>query len=228
MSDVPANERGWGPGYPHCQTGKMVTIHPTGRALTVRAEAATVFDYLVRRYDAEVEDINAQADDWGFACRPIRGTANTPSNHSWGLAVDLNAAKHPQGSPHTFTNTQLLNGHLIVAETHFFRWGQDYADADRIDGMHWEFMGTPTDCAGLTKRIKNLKPWPAYDGHPISIGTSGPRAALVNSRLGFPITSTTFTARSAYYLRGFQASRHLPVSGRVDALTWKRLEWRLP
>lgn len=221
-----AAQRGWGSGWPNCQSGKMVTIHPCGRALSVRSEAATVMDYLVRRYDAEVEDINAQADDWGFACRAIRGS-NPPvaSNHSWGLAVDLNATKHPMGSAHTFTSAQLLAGHLMVTEMRFVRWGQDYSS--RIDGMHWEFMGTPTDCAALTRRIKALAPWPAFDGKVLKRGSTGLRVGMVQRRLGIA-RSGVFDSRTESAVRAFQTGRHLPVTGVVDIGTWKRLAWRLP
>lgn len=224
MTETTAAQRGWGSGWPNCQSSKMVTIHPCGRALPIRREAATVFDYLVRRFDAEIEDINAHADDWGYSCRPIRGT-NRPSNHSWGLAVDLNSLRHPQGSAHTFTSTQLLNGHLMLGELHFFRWGQDYSGT--VDGMHWEFMGTPTDMAALTRRVKRLLAWPVWDGHVLKAGMSNDRTKLVNNRLGFGPTSVTLTSSSISRLRGFQSSRHLPVTGVVDAATWKRLAWRL-
>lgn len=226
MTETTAAQRGWGPGWPNCQGARMTRITPCGRALTVRAEAAVLFDYLVRRFDAEVEDINAQADDWGFACRPIRGSDPArPSNHSWGLAVDINAARHPLGATGTFTAGQLVAIHLMTAELRFVRCGVDYDG--RKDPMHWEWMGTPADMAVITKRIKALDPFPAFDGRALRRGSRGSRVGMAQKRLGLG-RSFVFDTRTEANVRAFQTQRHLPVTGVIDKATWNRLAWRLP
>jgi hypothetical protein len=203
----------------------MTTIRPCGRALTVRAEGAVVFDYLVRRFDAEVEDINAVPDDAAFACRPIRGTdPPVASNHSWGLALDLNWREHPLGATGTFTSAQLAAIHLMTAELRFLRCGVDYQH--RPDPMHWEFMGTPADMAALTKRIKALDPYPAFDGKVLRRGSRGSRVGIAQKRLGLG-RSFFFDARLEQNVRAFQVQRHLPVTGVIDKVTWNRLAWRL-
>lgn len=225
MSDTTAAQRGWGSGWPHCQASKMTTIRPCGVALSVRKEAAVALDYLVRRFDAEVENVNAGRDDWGFACRPIRGSnPPRPSNHSWGLAVDLNSVQHQLGATGTFTETQVLFGHLMCVEMKWVRWGLDYRD--RKDPMHWELLGTPTDIAGLTRRIKGLVAWAPFDGHVLKVGSHGPRVAMVQSRLGQPLTGQ-FNAKTASLVRWFQTTRHLDDDGKVGPDTWKHLEWKL-
>jgi hypothetical protein len=227
MTDTTAQERGWGKGWPDCQGSKMTTIHPAGRAITCRTEAAVVFSYYVSRYDAEVEDINSVPDDGAFACRPIRGSEPpVASNHSWGLALDLNWQKHPLGESGTFTAPQLLALRLMLHEVLFMRWGGDYEH--RKDEQHHEFMGTPSDMLALTRRVKHLMPWQPWDGHVLKQGMSNDRTRLVNNRLGFGGTSVTLTSASISRLRGFQSSRHLPVTGVVDERTWRRLQWRLP
>jgi D-alanyl-D-alanine carboxypeptidase-like protein len=87
---------------------------------------------------------------WGFACRAIKrsdGTfTTTPSNHSWGLAVDINATDNVfGGSSHTIERpmAELWN-------EYGFRWGGDYTTTK--DWMHFEFMGTPADAKEMTEK----------------------------------------------------------------------------
>lgn len=225
MTDTTAAQRGWGPGWPNCQTSKMTTIHPAGRAITCRGEAATVFDYLVRRFDAEVEDINAVPDDGAFSCRPIRGSQPpVASNHSWGLALDLNWQQHPLGRTGTFNATQVLRIHQLCRELRFVRWGGDYEH--RKDEMHFEWLGTPADMVTMTRRVKALDPWPAYDGRVLLAGSSGPRVTLVQRRLGVPATGV-FDARTKSAVGSFQTDRHEDVDYKVGPHTWGRLHWKL-
>ena len=65
---------------------------------------------------------------WGYARRPIKNPdgslSNTPSNHSWGLAIDINAPVNCFGcSSHTIPATM---GALWTS--YGFRWGGDYYD----------------------------------------------------------------------------------------------------
>jgi len=78
-----------------------------------------------------------QAETGAFACRAIRGSS-TPSNHSWGLAIDINWNHNGFGtdSPHD------IPGQVVaVWKNYGFRWGGDYSG--RKDWMHFEYMGTP-------------------------------------------------------------------------------------
>lgn len=223
MSETTAAQRGWGPGWPHCQAGKTTTIRPCGRSLRVRTEVAPAMDYLVRRFDAEVEDINGVPDDGAFACRAIRGT-QTASNHSWGLALDLNWQQHPLGRSGTFEGWQVLRIHQLLRELRFFRWGGDYQH--RKDEMHFEFMGTPADAAALVKRIRALEAWPAYDGKVLRRGSKGRRVGMLQKRLGLRRTYV-FGAETERALRAFQADRHETVDGRCGPRSWARLKWKL-
>jgi len=223
MTDTTAAERGWGSGWPNCQESKMVQHETLGTTFTWRREMTTIFDYLVRRYDAVIENFQGGGDDYAFACRPIRGT-RTASNHSWGLALDLNSAKHPLGEHGTFTSQQLLHGHLMVAEMRFVRWGEDYVT--RKDGMHWEWMGTLSDAYSLTRRIKALDAWPKFDGNTLTPGERGQRVAMVQKRLHVPITYS-MDSRTVSAVRAFQAQRHLNVTGSVYDGCWWHLAWKL-
>jgi hypothetical protein len=87
---------------------------------------------------------------WGAACRPIKrsdGTlTTTPSNHSWGLALDINAPENPfGGTSHTIDRPM-----ADLWNEFGFRWGGDYSTTK--DWMHFEFMGTPADAEAMTEK----------------------------------------------------------------------------
>jgi hypothetical protein len=89
---------------------------------------------------------------WGAACRPIKrsdGTlTTTPSNHSSGLAVDINAPENGFGAAtHTIGRPM-----ADLWNEYGFRWGGDYSSTK--DWMHFEFMGTPEDAARLTEKAR--------------------------------------------------------------------------
>jgi len=89
---------------------------------------------------------------WGGGCRAIKrpdGTfTDTPSNHSWGLALDINAPENVfGGATHTIPEAM---GKLW--NTYGFRWGGDYPDSK--DWMHFEFMGRPEDARAMTQKAR--------------------------------------------------------------------------
>jgi len=142
-----ADQRGWGPGFPNCQRDKLVTVAlSNGQKLPVRGEIS----FLVKALAEETLRRGywlTPGWNWGFACRAIRGSS-TPSNHSWGLAVDLNAPTNPMGST---LKTDMPTWMVELWESYGFRWGGRYPT--RPDAMHYEFVGTPADAQRLTKKI---------------------------------------------------------------------------
>jgi len=84
-------------------------------------------------------------DEWGYASRPIRGSRR-PSNHSWGLAVDLNAQDWPMGQSRNNPPQWLVD----IMATHGFSWGGKWS---RPDPMHFEWMGTPSDADKLARAL---------------------------------------------------------------------------
>jgi hypothetical protein len=120
----------------------------------VRAgDVATVLAYLVARFDAEVEDVDLGADDWGYAYRPIAGKTSGFSNHASGTAIDLNATRHPLGARGTFTPAQRAAIRRILSDLDgVVRWGGDYTA--RADEMHFEIVATAARVAAVAARIR--------------------------------------------------------------------------
>lgn len=150
MADAKA--RGWGdPGTPGTASAEayrkkhIVTIDVGGVRLSVRREVAPLFAGFIVSIVKQGYDLAKRADDWGYICRYIRGfeAQKTLSNHSWGLAIDLNAQDHPLGR----RNTGVPRFVVEAAYDHGLFWGGDYKN--RADEMHFEFTGTPDDAANL-------------------------------------------------------------------------------
>lgn len=73
-------------------------------------------------------------DDWGWNVRKIAGT-NTWSNHSGGVAVDIDATQYPQGQ-----RRKVPPAWLIAL---FAQWGWGWGGGwNHADPMHFEFTST--------------------------------------------------------------------------------------
>jgi len=144
-----ASDRGWGPGRPSDNSGKMAWAEGGGIRLLVHKDIASLICLLLDATVAGGYKLDKTADDWGYANRPITGTTNVPSNHSWGLAVDLNATKN-YWSPTLVTN--MPDWMPVLWAEYNFRWGGTYSGMK--DAMHYEYMGTPEQAAKDTARAE--------------------------------------------------------------------------
>jgi D-alanyl-D-alanine carboxypeptidase len=95
---------------------------------------------------------------WGYSCRCISGS-NTASNHSWGLALDINAPSNPYTSPLV---TDMPSWMPDLWNLYGWRWGGDYSGDQ--DAMHYEFMESVQAAADLTAMAR---------GNGLGGGTSG-------------------------------------------------------
>lgn len=163
---APANERGWGPGWPNCQTSKWVSLVVAGVPFPggVREEVRELYGLLIGecvRRGYKLMDPGC----WGAACRDIKrpdgSTTGTPSNHSWGLAVDINAPKNPNTTGPLVTDMPKWMPELF--NEYGFRWGGDYRKlgGSTVDAMHYEFCGTPTDARAMTEKARRAFSAPA-------------------------------------------------------------------
>lgn len=162
----------WGPGWPNCQTKHVITvvIHRDDKMhelrLPVRREIAPLVVGLVRDLEKAQDRKFHIGWCWGGACRAISGTS-TPSNHSYYLAIDLNAPNNPYMTaaahrlPHPlrkhFNNGKLLRSDMpkdasAIARRWGFRWGGDYTT--KPDPMHYEFMGSVQEALDRVHRLE--------------------------------------------------------------------------
>ena len=76
-------------------------------------------------------DSELKTFDGCFMIRSVRGDPNSPSTHSYGLAIDFNAKDNPLGGVVQFSE-QFLN----CFKSHGFACGANFK---RKDGMHFSF-----------------------------------------------------------------------------------------
>lgn len=145
-----AQDRGWGSGWPYCQNSRIVgmSIHGVEFPGGVRDDVKPVLKWVADEFHRRVEFLH-RGWCWGFSCRAI-GDTRIPSNHSWGLAIDINAPNHPQGVRGTFSKNQEKMCRKI-ARSAGCRWGGDYSTT--VDEMHFEFMGTPSEARDLKNKL---------------------------------------------------------------------------
>lgn len=143
-----ASSRGWGPGWPHCNRSNIITITKGGVSVPVHRAIAPIVAHLIDATERTCDYDVKPGQTWGFACRAIRGSSS-PSNHSWGLAVDINAPTNPMGSR---LITDMPRSMVNLWGAHMFDWGGNYRS--RPDAMHYEFAGTPDDAARIVRQLK--------------------------------------------------------------------------
>lgn len=231
--DVSAASRGWGPGWPTDNGSKMTTVRAGGVALSVRSELAPIVEWLVNQTTALGYGLR-QGECWGFANRAIRGS-DRPSNHSWGLAVDLNAPANPMSAQ---LITDMPPSMVELWKARQFRWGGEYSG--RKDAMHYEFMGTPDDARRLAAELSGggggTAPPPeaappaapqAAGGPLLKRGAKGPDVRRLQERLnahgaGVGVDGD-FGPGTEQAVRQFQQAQGLDADGAVGPRTWAAL-----
>lgn len=224
--EATAEARGWGPGWPTDNSSKVVVVRAGGIALSVRKEIAPLVERLVQDTVAAGYALR-HGECWGFANRAIRGTQK-PSNHSWGLAIDLNSLSNPMG-PVLKTDMSPAMVELWTARS--FRWGGTYRG--RKDAMHFEFMGTPDDA---TRLITELGATPVTTGTATTTSAApptlkrkdrGPDVERLQERLNTNGAALeidgVFGGATEAAVRAFQEAKGLKVDGIVGNNTWEAL-----
>lgn len=146
-----ADTRGWGPGYPNGQGDKMLSLavagvsFPAGCRIEVRELASILLEHSIGKGWLDLHP----GWCWGYANRAIKPPpgeppTNIPSNHSWGLALDVNAPENPYGG----TTHEIPEEMGRLWNEYGWRWGGDYPNTK--DWMHFEFMGTPGEARAMT------------------------------------------------------------------------------
>jgi D-alanyl-D-alanine carboxypeptidase len=145
-----AEQNGWGPGWPNCQRNKIVEVSAAGVKVSVRRELAELVAMLLSATVARHHYHLKAHDTGGYNCRSIRNK-NKPSNHSWGLAVDLNWNDNPFQKPFT---SDIPIGVIPMWWNCGFYWGGWYST--KPDPMHFEYVFTPQDVPRHARKAKEL------------------------------------------------------------------------
>jgi D-alanyl-D-alanine carboxypeptidase len=155
---VDASDRGWGAGWPTDRREDMVELRvddvdfPGGVHEGVHDLMEILLAESVSRGYVRLRNPGC----WGYAPRFIKNPPSlqpplyttTPSNHSWGLAIDVNAPANCFGCV-----THSIPTKMGKFWTEYgFRWGGDYTTTK--DWMHFEYMGTPAEAKQATLRAR--------------------------------------------------------------------------
>jgi hypothetical protein len=125
---------------------------PGGKVAVRAGDVSVVLLWVANRFHEQVERLEWPGN-WGYAERPIRGSATVLSNHASGTAIDLNAPRHPLGVRGTFAPSQVAAIHRILALCGgVVRWGGDYSG--RVDEMHFEINAGAAAVRAVADRIR--------------------------------------------------------------------------
>jgi hypothetical protein len=118
--------------------------------------------YLLTETVARGYDLAEGADEGGYVNRPMMLTggkpSTTPSNHSWGLALDLEWQHNPQRSGPAVTDMPAWLP--VLWEEWGFNWGGRWRDDGKgiSDTMHYEFALRPADAAAICEHLAQHQP----------------------------------------------------------------------
>ena len=144
-----AAQRGWGAGWPSCGGARshlvVVTADRSGTRVSVHARISRLVDMLLDETERRGY-LMKKGQTGAYNCRAIGGT-KSPSNHSWGLAVDVNWQENPYTTD--LRDRTIPDWMPPLWNRYGFAWGGHYAGSKK-DFMHWEFMGSPEDADAMT------------------------------------------------------------------------------
>nr|WP_276612341.1 peptidoglycan-binding protein [Kineococcus vitellinus] len=185
------------------------------------------------------------ASCWGYAYRAVRGSSS-PSFHAAGIAVDLNAPRHPLGARGTFSSRQAAEVRRLAGH-YGLRWGGDYQR--RADEMHVEVilghrqalervtaLGGASSSAGahgpsspreLPQQYEAFVAGSAPGSRVLRRGRAGDDVAFVQRWNGVADDGRFGPATEAA-VRRYQAAQGLTADGVVGPLTWSRMGVRVP
>ncbi len=217
---------------------KTYRVPGTGTYLPVKAEVAPLLIGFAREFHLTVEPLRT-GWCWGYAWRAIRG-AFALSKHAPGIAIDLNAPRHPLGRRGTFTSAQVRQIRRLCTK-YGLKWGGDWS---RPDEMHFEITEQRAAALARVRRLQmpspNRPPQPpvAPPGHTHKMpvfkkGAVDPvyvrdlqghlnywRKVRNLSQL---VPDGRFGAATDYCVRIFQIGAGLKGDGIVGPATWAKL-----
>lgn len=113
-------------------------------------------DIFMEKAPAYAKQIDDFLDDWTYSCRKIAGT-DVWSNHSWAIAIDVDATKNPRGGTIRLGKVwDEARRAVWQAEQEGFRWGGRYSSPDP---MHFETLLTPKQIRARYNRNGKPRRW---------------------------------------------------------------------
>lgn len=232
-------DRSFGTGWPTCDRSKIIAlVRNDGLRLPVHRELSDLVAILMDLTEAGHHYNIVPGWTWGYACRAIAGT-RTPSNHSWGTAVDINAPTNPRRADRRFVS-DMPRPMVDMWKAHGFRWGGQFSWPDP---MHFEFMGSVQDARNITARLRRFlgaaasKP-PAHNPKPkrparrpypglVKMGDRGQDVRVWQQVLverGYRIAvDGIFGPRTNHVVVDWQRKHGLKVDGIAGPVTWHSL-----
>lgn len=215
-------------GFPVDDSPHTIGVRPfrvpgTTVTVPVRADVAPLLLGFASEFHRTVEPL-VSGWNWGYAYRPVTG-GRSPSFHAAGIALDLNAPRHPIGRRNTFTPDQADRIRLLAGK-YGLRWGGDYKR--RPDDMHVEVIVPAPRAREMVRALQAPPPLPAAPGSPVlRRGSSGSKVRDVQNALrvaGIPVAKDgVFGPATEAGVKHFQRSRGLQPDGVVGLRTWAAL-----
>lgn len=149
--------KGWGKGWPTDRSADMarVTANRSGTRVNVHKRIARLVDLLLDETERRGYLLD-KSQTGGYNNRQI-DSKGKPSNHSWGLAVDLNWRRNPERFDGV-VKTDFPDWLVPLWGRYGFAWGGNYRGKHK-DPMHLEFMGSPEDADDKTSAaVRELPP----------------------------------------------------------------------
>lgn len=155
-----------------------------GKVALRKGDVSVVLLWVANEFHRRVEPLEWPGN-WGYAERPVRGSATTLSNHASGTAIDLNAPQHPLGKRGTFTDAQVREIRQILGFCEgVIRWGGDYKS--RADEMHFEVNVGSDAVRRIADKIRALQnPQAAKAAPPVEDEMSQEQVDQIRRDLGF-------------------------------------------
>lgn len=141
--------KGWGSGYPNCRPEARAgeSIFWPGVHRDIAELVQLLVDEMERRGFRFMEP-----GCWGFGCRATKGASGeTPSFHSWGLAIDINAPENVFGADEGTSDIATRNRWVV---TFLQAYGFFWLGPAIKDWMHFSFVGSPQDARDMTERAR--------------------------------------------------------------------------
>lgn len=205
----------------------------TNTYLPVRSEIAPLLIGAAREFHLLVEPLHT-GWCWGYHYRAVTG-GGSYSFHAAGIAIDLNAPRHPYGRRNTFSAADAARCRAI-AKKYGLRWGGTYSGTK--DEMHFEvIVGRPAALA-LVKKLGGLPPAapvkPAPSGKLVVDGKLGPNTVRELQR-DLKVTADGWFRMTSRYLpnlgpnttKALQRRVGSSADGKMGPNTIKALQRRL-